>query len=112
MTSDLPAARTDDGGPLAERLATAVLAVPGVRDLHNGLFGEIATYLPGRRVPGVSLADDHGEIHIVVDAAYDLRGTAARVRNVTEELAARPVTVTVADISVSSKPTPKDGEPQ
>ena len=26
MTSDLPAARTDDGGPLAERLATAVLA--------------------------------------------------------------------------------------
>ncbi|WP_055475454.1 hypothetical protein [Gordonia sp. HS-NH1] len=110
MTSDLPAARTDDGGSLADRLAAAVLSVPGVHDLHSGLFGEIATYLPGHRVSGVSLADDSGEIHIVVDAAHDLQGVAAQVRDIAETLAARPISVTVADISVSSKPSPHEGE--
>lgn len=39
----------------AERIAAAVLAVPGVVGLHDGAFGEIATYLPGRRVPGVRI---------------------------------------------------------
>ncbi|MFE0750657.1 hypothetical protein [Gordonia sp. NPDC058843] len=104
MTSDLPAARTDEEGSPADRLAAAVLAVPGVRDLHSGLFGEVATYLPGHRVPGVSLTDDGGEVHIVVDASHDLQGVAAEVRDIAEAIAARPIAVTVADISVSSNP--------
>ncbi|MGW6035826.1 hypothetical protein [Gordonia terrae] len=110
MTSDLPDARTEEGGALADRLAAAVLAVPGVHDLHSGLFGEIATYLPGHRVPGVSLAEDSGEVHIVVDAAHDLQSVAAKVRDTAETVAARPVSVTVADISVSSKPSSNEGE--
>jgi dienelactone hydrolase len=58
----------------------------------------------------VSLTEDSGEVHIVVDVSHDLLGVAAEVRDVAEHLAARPVTVTVADISVSSKPNPNEGE--
>ncbi|MFD4183444.1 hypothetical protein ACFWPB_20405, partial [Rhodococcus sp. NPDC058514] len=39
----------------ADLIADAVLAVPGVAGLHGGMFGEVATYLPGRRVLGVAL---------------------------------------------------------
>ncbi|WP_238419876.1 hypothetical protein [Gordonia sp. 'Campus'] len=87
---------------LAQRLATAALAVPGVSGLHSGVFGEVATYLPGERVSGVSLDDDAGAIHIVVDVSHDLHGVAAQVRDAAEEIAARPITVTIADISVGT----------
>ena len=40
---------------LAEAVAAAVLAHPGVARLSGGPFGTIASYLPGRRVVGVRL---------------------------------------------------------
>ena len=43
---------------LADSIAAAVLAVPGVAALHPGMFGEVGTYLPGRRVTGVRITDD------------------------------------------------------
>ncbi|MCR6490767.1 hypothetical protein M8542_49050 [Amycolatopsis sp. OK19-0408] len=39
----------------AAALATVVTALPQVAGLHSGRFGEIATLLPGRRVPGVRI---------------------------------------------------------
>ncbi|WP_439029287.1 hypothetical protein [Gordonia terrae] len=89
-----------DSPGLAQQLATAALAVPGVTGLHSGVFGEVATYLPGQRVSGVSLDDDAGAIHIVVDLTHDLHSVAAQVRDAAEEIAARPITVTIADINV------------
>ncbi|GEE00680.1 hypothetical protein nbrc107696_11260 [Gordonia spumicola] len=82
----------------AEELADAVLAVPGVVALHSGLFGEVATYLPGRRVPGVAIRDDDGEIHLIVDLAHDLQSVATRVREIAEEATGRPFTVVVEDV--------------
>jgi hypothetical protein len=38
-------------------VAAAVQGCAGVSDLHSGRFGEIASYLPGRRVPGVIVRD-------------------------------------------------------
>ncbi|GAB3684027.1 hypothetical protein [Saccharopolyspora tripterygii] len=40
-----------------DRVAAAVLEHPAVAGLHGGNFGDITTYLPGRRVAGVRLAD-------------------------------------------------------
>ncbi|MGL5861474.1 MAG: hypothetical protein ACRCY9_09490, partial [Phycicoccus sp.] len=51
---------------LADRVAEAVLAVPGVAGLHGGTFGEVATYLPGRRVIGIRLNDVAAEVHVTV----------------------------------------------
>ena len=42
----------------ADRLATAVRARPHVAGLHGGRFGEIATYLPGRRIAGIRIRPD------------------------------------------------------
>ncbi|MCR5977159.1 hypothetical protein GDN83_05275 [Gordonia jinghuaiqii] len=114
MTADFPSARPDGSDPpeLAEALAAAVLAVPGVTELHAGMFGEVATYLPGHRVAGVSLSDQHGEIHIVASLSYDLQAVAAAVRDTAEKIAARPISVTVEDISTDFTPAPKEGGAQ
>ena len=50
-----PAPPSDHAAVPAERadaVEAAVRAVPGVMDMHTGAFGEVATYLPGRRVAG------------------------------------------------------------
>ncbi|WP_205414098.1 hypothetical protein [Amycolatopsis thermalba] len=52
----------------ADRIATAVQAQPTVADLHGGRFGEIATYLPHRRVRGIRIRP--GEITVGVIGRY------------------------------------------
>jgi hypothetical protein len=46
-------------------VAAAVLAVPHVAGLSGGRLGEIATYLPGRRVEGVRIRPGQVEVHVV-----------------------------------------------
>lgn len=82
----------------AERIAEAVLAVPGVVDLHSGLFGEVATYLPGRRVPGIAIRDDDGEVHLVADLAYDLQAVATAAREAAEEITGKEFSVVIEDV--------------
>ena len=50
----------------ADVVAAAVRAVPGVADLHAGMFGEVGTYLPGRRVSGVRLGEADTDIHVSI----------------------------------------------
>ncbi|RPA62346.1 hypothetical protein EF294_10145 [Gordonia oryzae] len=95
----LPARSGEPGVDLAQRVADAVTAVDGVTGLHGGVFGEIATYLPGGRVSGVQLDDDRGEVHVIVDISHDLRSVAAHAVAVATEVAGVPVDVTVEDIS-------------
>ena len=64
----------------ADRLAAAVRAVPGVADLHPGMFGEVGTYLPGRRVPGIRIEDGAVQVHISVVFGAAVRDTGAAVR--------------------------------
>ncbi len=51
-------------GTSADLIAAAVLATPVVAGLHGGRFGEVATYLPGRRVAGVRLEPGSVEVHL------------------------------------------------
>lgn len=85
--------------PVAKRVADAVLAVPGVVGLDGGLFGEVATYLPGERVSGVQFSDDEGSVHIVVDLRHDLRQVAAEVADVVAAMCELPVSVTIEDVT-------------
>ena len=95
-------AESGDTRPLARRIADVVLAVPGVVDLHSGLFGEVATYLPGGRVSGVSLDDDSGRVHLVVDIHHDLRSVAHEAAVAASEVAGFPISVTIEDIALAT----------
>ncbi|MFT3660444.1 MAG: hypothetical protein QM809_03335 [Gordonia sp. (in: high G+C Gram-positive bacteria)] len=89
---------TDHPGDLAESVAAAVLAVPGVAGLSGGAFGAVATFGPGGRVIGIALRDEAGEVAIVGELGYDLQAVAERVRAAAEPVAGRPIDVLVADL--------------
>ncbi len=63
-----------------EGLAVAVLNCAGVAALSGGTFGEVATYLPGRRVRGVRVTDETVEIHVVAFWKSPLPPVAAQIR--------------------------------
>lgn len=46
-------------------IAAAVLACPTVAGLSGGIAGEVATYLPGRRVTGLRIDDATVTVHVV-----------------------------------------------
>ena len=62
--------------PDAEHVAALARAAPARATLCRGMFGEIATYLPGRRVPGVRVGPGSAEIDLV--ARYRLDGVTSR----------------------------------
>lgn len=82
----------------AEAVAAAVLAVPGVVRLHGGRFGELGTYLPGRRVTGVRIDDEGTEVHVVVSGPDPVPETGARIQRAVSAIAPMPVRVHVEDI--------------
>jgi hypothetical protein len=97
----------------ADLIAARVLEVPGVAGLHGGAFGEVATYLPGRRVLGVRLTDPGCAVHIVVGYPHNVVDVADAVHDVVAPLAAGPVVVTVEDVAPANHPTPAAaGDPE
>lgn len=100
--SDLPAGpqadRQAEAPSVADLVAEAVLAVPGVHGLHGGAAGEIATYLPGRRVAGVRVRDDRCEVHLVLAYGTSLLEAADRAREAAARHVDTPVDVTVEDV--------------
>lgn len=86
-------------GVEARRVADAVCEIDGVAGLYGGVFGEIATYLPGTRINGVALSDARGEVHIVATAGSDLLAVGARARDIAESITGKPVSVTIDDIT-------------
>ena len=94
--TDLPPVRPAEA--IAELIALAALSVTGVYELHSGSFGEVATYLPGRRVEGVRIRDDHVEVHLVLVWGFPVLETAERVRAVVSPIAGRRVDVVVQDV--------------
>ncbi|MGW0042803.1 hypothetical protein [Rhodococcus sp. NPDC003348] len=84
----------------AEVVAAQALTVPGVCELHGGMFGEVATYLPGRRLLGVRVTDTECAVHVVVAYPHNVVEVAQAVHRVVEPLVAVPVTVTVEDVAL------------
>ena len=89
---------------LVDAVAAAVLGVPGVESLHGGAMGEIAAYLPGRRVPGLRVADDLEVWEVHVTLVWDptqgpITSVAEGIRHAVRPLAGdRPIKVVVEDI--------------
>lgn len=96
---DASAAGPDAGSMhAADRVVAAALAVAGVVDMHPGMFGEVATYLPGRRVPGVQVREDDCEVHVVLRYSADIRKTANSIMTAVEPIVQTPVHVTIQDL--------------
>ncbi|MBT0567305.1 hypothetical protein [Williamsia sp. CHRR-6] len=97
---------------VADAVAAAATSVTGVTALSPGRFGEIATYGPGRRVSGVRLSDQGGEVHIEVSLVRNLLDVAEEVRVAAEKAAGRPMTVVVEDVSMDNDTptTPADSQ--
>ncbi len=93
---------TQDHQDPADAVADAVRNVPGVVDLHTGTYGEVATYLPGRRVNGVRVRDDGVEVHVVLAYGAPVPRTAHQVRLAVQALIPGPVDVTVQDVVEST----------
>lgn len=99
MTTDRGAAAAPP--ETADVVAAAVLAVPGVTALHAGGFGEVATYLPGRRVTGVRLGEQDVEVHVVLELGAPILDVAHRIRERVSEIVRRPVQVFVEDLAAA-----------
>jgi hypothetical protein len=82
-------------------IAALVLAVPDVVRLHAGRFGEVATYVPGRRITGIKLGDDTVEVHVVVAGRAPIRDTAQLIHAAVATLVATPAQVYVEDLAVA-----------
>lgn len=87
------------GGSLAEPIAAAVLACPLVTRLTGHLAGEVATYLPGRRVLGVRVRPDGIAVQVAGRYGVPVGQIAADVRAAVRAVLADP----------SSVPSPAEG---
>jgi uncharacterized alkaline shock family protein YloU len=88
-----------------EAVAAAALGCPLIAGLTGGRLGEIATYLPGRRVVGVRELDGTVEVHVVARWGTPLPKVADVVRAaVAPHAGGRPVSVFVEDIEVPADP--------
>ena len=83
---------------IADTIAAAVTGIPGVASLHAGMFGEVGTYLPGRRVVGVRVTEASTDIHVCIFAYAAVRDTDLRIRQAVSGLVTGPVNVTVEDV--------------
>ena len=86
----------------ADVVAAAVTSVPGVAGLHAGMFGEVGTYLPGRRVAGIRIEDGVTDVHVTLFFGTAVRETAAQIRNVVAGVIGGTVNVTVEDVVAPS----------
>jgi hypothetical protein len=94
-----PADLDADAVSPAEAVAEAVVACPGVVRLGTGAPIEVATYLPGRRVHGVRMADGAVEVHVVARPGTVLPDLAEAVRRaVTAVVPVQRVDVYVDDL--------------
>lgn len=106
MTGPVEVPHESASPELAERVAAAVTATPGVAGLDGGIFGAIATYLPGRRLTGVRVggAGEPVEVGVVVTFGRSIPDTVRAVRRAVAGVVApgTDVDITVADISTDA----------
>jgi uncharacterized alkaline shock family protein YloU len=91
----------DSSGPDPEVLASLVGSVPAVVRLAGGI-GQVATYLPGRRVSGVRITPSEVEVHVVARYGASLPDVGTAVRDaVRAVVGARTVSVFIEDVELS-----------
>ena len=82
-----------------DAVAAAVRRCPGVSGLDSGPFGGVASYLPGRKVEGITVGDGRVTVRIRSRWAAPAPALAAAVTAMLAPLTGnRPVDVVIADI--------------
>lgn len=83
-----------------DAVATAVGSRPAVAYLHGGGLGEIATYLPGRRVVGVRVEPDAVLVGVCARWGVPAVELAAQIRRALAPLAPeRRIDVVIAEVT-------------
>ena len=91
---------------LAEQIAAVVTAHPAVAGLDGGIFGAVATYLPGRRLTGVRVGegDEPVELAVVLHLDQPIPGVVRDLRReVSGMCGGAAVDITVADVAVPAR---------
>ncbi|HUK69575.1 MAG TPA: hypothetical protein VLW50_12630 [Streptosporangiaceae bacterium] len=97
-TNGVPGSAVIDGVDV-DAVAAAVRACTGVAGLDSGRFGEVASYLPGRKVPGVIVSGGRVLVQVCSQWGITAPDLAALITTVLAPLTGRrPVDVVVADI--------------
>ena len=92
--------------PDLEVVAAAALGCPLISNLTGGGLGEVATYLPGRRILGVRVVDGEIELHVIARWDVPLPEVADAVRAAVAPYAdGMPVAVFVDDIELPGDST-------
>ena len=82
-----------------DAVAAIVRGCAGVSALDGGPFGEVASYLPGRTVPGVAVDDSRIRVQVRSEWGVPAADVAALITAALAPLAGpRPVDVAIADI--------------
>lgn len=81
-----------------DEVARLVLATPGVAGLTAGAFGDMATYLPGRRLAGVRQRHGRTEVCLVLSWGASAQLVGRRIRQQLRDVVEGEVDVVVADI--------------
>lgn len=90
-------------------IAEAVRACPAVAGLHGGRFGQRTTYLPGRRVSGVTMSSDEIVVGVVGCYPASVAEIASQVRAAVGALVPGvSVTVNVEDLRLPAERLPGD----
>jgi uncharacterized alkaline shock family protein YloU len=85
----------------ADAIVAATLACPYVAGMSGGVMGEVATYLPGRRVRGVRSSSEGVDVHVVGVFGPSIAEIDAQVRAaVTPLVHGAALTVHVDDLAV------------
>jgi hypothetical protein len=95
--------------PDADAIAAAVATCPSVSGLSGGIAGEIATYLPGRRVSGIRTRPGSVEVHVITKYGSPLHDVDAEVRAAVQAAVPGPlqVDVVLADVEDPFAPEPE-----
>lgn len=103
MTGHEPMARPTDTDALAELVAAVVTANPAVARLDGGVFGTVATHLPGRRLVGVRIGrgDEPVELGVVLHLGRPIPDVLTALRREVSALCGgAAVDITVSDVAV------------
>ncbi len=92
-----------DPDALAELVASAVTAHPAVARLDGGVYGSVATYLPGRRLLGVRIGQgaEPVELSVVLHLQRPIPDVVRALRREVSALCGgAAVDITVSDVAV------------
>jgi uncharacterized alkaline shock family protein YloU len=98
--------------PDADAVAAAVASCPSVVGLSGGFAGEIATYLPGRRVSGIRTNPDSVEVHVIAKYGAELHQVESQVRGAVTAAVGEAVRIDVVLADVEDPFAPDEEEEQ